>query len=119
MIAFVEEDHFVAGVEPGHQQPDDRRHAGREQQRRFAPFHGRQLAFDDLLAGIAVAAIFFAVLFLLDEVDDRLGVGERVGRRTEDRLGHGVAELLPVFAGMHGHGRRAGTGARSRPLGGV
>ncbi len=46
-----------------------------------------QLALDHLLAGVAVAAIFFARLLLLDEVDHRLRVGEtcRSTRRKSDR----------------------------------
>src|SRR5262249_33679643 len=62
---------------------------------------------------VAVAAILFARLLLLDEVDDRLGVGERVGRGAKDRLRHRVAELLPLLAGMDGH-RREVTGAHLR-----
>ncbi len=111
VVALVEEDHFVAGVELGHQQADDGRHAGGKQQRRLAPFERRQLALDHFFARVAVAAVFFARLLLLDEIDHRLRVGKRVGRRAEDRLGHGVAELLPLFAGMHGHGRWPGARA--------
>ncbi len=106
VITLVEEDHLVAGVELGHQQPDDGRHAGGEQQGRFAPFERRQLPLDDFFAGIAVAAIFLARLLLLDEVDHRLRVGKRVGRGAEDRIGDRVGELLPVFAAVDGNGRQ-------------
>ena len=101
VITLVEEDHFVAGVELRHQQADDRRHAAGVEDRLFAPFERGQLPLDDLLARIAVAAILFARLLLLDEVDDRLRVGERVGRGAEDRIGDRVARLLPRFAGMN------------------
>ena len=91
VITLVEEDHLVAGVQLGHQQADDRRHAAGEEQGLFAPFERGQLPLDDLLAGVAVAAVLFARLLLLDEVDDRLRVGERVGRGAEDRVGDRVS----------------------------
>ena len=95
VVTLVEEDDLVAGVQLGHQQADDRRHAAGEQQGRLAPFERRQLALDDLLARIAVAAVLLARLLLLDEVDHRRRVGKRVGRGAEDRIGDRVAGLLP------------------------
>ncbi len=82
--------------------PTMRRHAAGKQHGRLAPFERRQLALDHPLAGVAVAAVFFARLLLFDEVDDRLRVGERVGRGDEDRIGDRVARFLRVFAGVDG-----------------
>ena len=83
----------------------------------LAPFERGQLPLDDPLAGIAVAAVFLARLLLLDEVDHRLRVGERVSRRAEDRVGDRVARLLPGFAGVDGERRKLGAGRRRRRLG--
>ena len=56
--------------------------------------------------GIAVAAVLFARLLLFDEIDDRLRVGERVGRRAEDRIGDRVARLLPRLAAVDAERRK-------------
>ena len=110
VVALVEEDDLVAGVELGHQQADDRRHAAGVEHGVFAPFEGRQLPLDDLLAGVAVAAVLLAVLLLLDVVDDRLRVGEGVGRGADDRIGDRVDGLLPL---LRRRGRRASKGPGS------
>ena len=85
VVTLVEEDHLVAGVELGHQQADHRRHAAGEQHGFLAAFECGQLPLDDALARVAVAAVLLARLLLLDEVDHRLRVGERVRRGAEDR----------------------------------
>ena len=69
------------------------------------PFERGQLPLDDALARVAVAAVFFARLLLLDEVDHRLRVGERVRRRAEDRIGDRVARLLPRLAAVNAERR--------------
>jgi hypothetical protein len=78
VVTLVEEDHLVAGAELRHQQADDRRHAAGEQHGLLAAFQRGELPLRDALAGIAVAAVLFARLLLLDVVDHRLRVGERV-----------------------------------------
>ena len=50
---------------------DDGGHAAGEQQRRLASFERGQLALDHSLAGVAVAAVFLARQFLLNELDHR------------------------------------------------
>ncbi len=107
MVTLVEEDHFVAGVELGHQQTDDGRHAGREQHGVFAPVERGELALDHSFARVAVAAVFFARQILLDVVDHRLRIAKRVRGRTHDRVGDGIGQLLALFAGVHGQRRRA------------
>ena len=82
----------------------------------FAAFERRQLALDDLLAGVAVAAVLLARLLLLDEVDHRLRVGKRVGRGAKDRIGDRVARLLPRFAGMDRQGRITAFGVVGRRI---
>jgi hypothetical protein len=109
VVTLVEKDHLVAGVQLGHQEADDRRHAAGIEQRVLAPFERRQLALDDLLARVAVAAVFLAVLLLLDEVDDRLRVGKRVGRGADDRVGFPSARLEVTHAAVH-HQCRPWTG---------
>ena len=87
MVTLVEEDHFVAGVELGHQQADDRRHAAGIQHGHLAAFERGQLALGHALARVAVAAVLFARLLLLDEVDDRLACRRTCTstRRRSDR----------------------------------
>ena len=107
VVTLVEEDHFVAGIELGHQQADDRRHAAGEQHGRLAAFERGQLPLGHALARVAVAAVFLARLLLFDEVDHRLRVGERVRRRAEDRIGDRVARLLPRFAAVNAQASKA------------
>ncbi len=113
VVTLVEEDDLVAGVELGHQQADDGRHAGGEEQRRLAPFQGRQLPLHDALARVAVAAVLLARQLLLDEVDHALRIGERVRRGADDRIGDRVDRLLPRFAGVDRQ-RRGAKGSAGR-----
>src|SRR5690242_6727557 len=72
VITLIEENYLVASVQLGHEQADHRRHAAGEKDGFLAAFEGRELPLDDALAGIAIAAVLFAWLLLLDVVDDRL-----------------------------------------------
>ncbi len=54
--------------------------------------------------GFPLSAVFLARLFLLDEIDHRLRVGERIGRSNKNRIRNRVASFLPGFTGMHRHG---------------
>ena len=107
VVALVEKDDLLAGIQMGHQQADQCRHAAGIEHGRLTPLDRCQFIFDDPLAGIAVATVLLAGLLLLDEVDDRLRVAERVRARREDRIGDREARLLPCLAGMHGRGGRA------------
>jgi hypothetical protein len=107
VVALVEEDDLLAGVQMGHQQADQRRHAAGVEHRSLSSLDGGEFVFHHPLARIAVAAVLLARLLFLDEVDDRLRVAERVGARREDRVGDGEAGLLPGLAGVHGRRGRA------------
>ncbi len=120
VITFVEQHHFVAGVQFGQQQGNEGRHAGGKQQRRLSAVQRRQFPLDHLFARIAVAAVFFAGQFLLDEINHRRRVGKRERRGAKNGVGYRVARLLACFAGVYGQGRiaRVGRGRlRRRVLG--
>ncbi len=107
VITFVEEHHLVAGVELGQQQSDHRRHAAGKQHGRLTAVQGRQLPLHHALAGVAVASVLLAGQLLLDELDHRGRVRERVRRGAKNRIGDRVGHFLPVFARVDGDGRRA------------
>ncbi len=106
MVTLVEENHFVTGVELRHQQSDDGGHAGREQHGLFASLERGKFPLDNPFSRVAVATVLLAGQILLDIVQQRLRVGERVRGRTHDGVRHGIGQLLPLFAGMHSQRRR-------------
>ena len=113
MVALVEEDDLVPRADMRHEDADQGRHSGGEQHGILATVELGELPFHHLFAGIAVAAVLLARLLLLQEIDDRAGARERVGRRGEDRVGDREAGLLPRLAGMHRGGRGAGVTGRA------
>src|SRR6185503_4150627 len=76
----------------------------------FAPFERGQLLLDDLLARIAVPAVLFALLLLLDEVDNRLRASEGIGRGADNGVRDRVRDFLAGFAGVNGERGKAGFG---------
>ena len=79
VVALVEEHHLVAGAQVRHEHADERRHAGGEEDGHLAAVEGGEFAFHHPFPRVAIAAVFLAGEVLLDEVEDRAGVGEGVG----------------------------------------
>src|SRR5690606_2218797 len=117
VVTLVEEYDLVARVELGHQESDDGGHAARVEEGFLGPFERGQLTLDHLLSWAPIPPILLARLVVLDEVDNRLGVAESVGRRAKDRVGDGVTRLLPRLSGVNGDCRHPPSFGRTSPVG--
>ena len=115
VVALIEEHHFLTGAEVGHEHADERGHAAGEEDGHLATVEGGEFVLNHPFPRIAIAAVFLAGKILLDEVQDRAGVGKGVGRCGDDRIGDRIGQFLPGLAGMDGGG--GGADAPPRPEG--
>ena len=101
MIALVENNDFVTRAKFRHEKSDNSCHPARIDDRFLGSVQRGKLSLDNLFVGVSVSTVFFAILLLLDIVDNALRRLERESAAATDGVGDGIARLASSLASVH------------------